>query len=150
MEHLTLCFAFSSGELLNAEESQSLVEISDQNGDSFFLKNLSEFGQEANQLHNHAPSHESLAVCPAFASGDDKLDVSESESPYRMVNSNDKADPCILPSNYSPVSSHQGNGSGGHEWVSESDEEHAAKRMRITPIDGGEELANNLSEDLHL
>lgn len=61
---------------------------------------------------------------------DDKLNVVECESPHQRLDSN-----------------YEGNG----VWVSESgSEEHAAKRMRISPRDGGEEIDGNLSHDLNL
>ncbi|KAK4434248.1 putative ubiquitin-like-specific protease 2B [Sesamum alatum] len=125
----------TSGELLNAEDSQGLVEIGDQNGDSFFMKHLPEFCQEPNQLQpNHAASHEGLA----FAS-DEKLDASECESPFQIVDSKDET----LASKY------QGNG-GQESALPESDEQRAAKRIRITPHDGEEDVAGRLSENLHL
>ncbi|KAL8487824.1 hypothetical protein ACS0TY_024224 [Phlomoides rotata] len=110
--------------------SQSLSEISGRNDDSIFLKNFSE---EANELQNDAP------ICPAIASGD-KLNDSKCES---------LPDSSILPSRYSPGSSRLCDGLVLDEWISESadEEQHTAKRMRITPTDREDELASNLSKD---
>ncbi|KAK4387681.1 putative ubiquitin-like-specific protease 2B [Sesamum angolense] len=128
----------TSGELLNAEDSRGLVEIGDQNGDSFFMKHLPGFCQEANQLQpNHASSHEGLVFRGALTS-DEKLDSSEHESPFQIVDSKDDA----LASKYQ--------GSGGEELLPESDEQRAAKRIRIMPHDSEEDVAGSLSEDLHL
>lgn len=113
--HLTICFAFSSsGEVIKAGAShQNVVEDSEER-DSIFLKNSSE---EANELQNRGP------IFPSAAS-DDKL----SENP---------SDLCILPSRYSPESSHMADVVIQDEWISESaDEEHIAKRMRTTRTDG--------------
>ncbi|KAH6797239.1 hypothetical protein C2S52_021793 [Perilla frutescens var. hirtella] len=133
----------TSGALLNAKGSQGLVDINNPNRDSFFLKEFPEHGQEANQLQNHALSDEDEAICPTFESGD-KLNVEECKSPHQVVSSNNQADPPALPSDYSPGSPQQGDGGGDrHKWVSESGDEHAAKRMRIAPSD-------NLSQDLNL
>ncbi|KAL0308105.1 UNVERIFIED_CONTAM: putative ubiquitin-like-specific protease 2B [Sesamum angustifolium] len=128
----------TSGELLNAEDSRGLVEIGDQNGDSFFMKHLPGFCQEANQLQpNHASSHEGLVFRGALTS-DEKLDASEHESPFQIVDSKDDT----LASKYQ--------GSGGEESLPESDEQRAAKRIRIMPHDSEEDVAGSLSEDLHL
>ncbi|PIM97701.1 Ulp1 peptidase [Handroanthus impetiginosus] len=119
----------TSGELLSAEETHKLVNISDQSHDSFFLKNIPE---EPNLSQaNHVPS----AICPAFASGDN-LDVPETEKMYQ----DGEAHLPTLTSNSSPMSPSQGN----EELVPESDEQHVAKRMKITPAD------DNLPNDLHL
>ncbi|KAL3619599.1 hypothetical protein CASFOL_034511 [Castilleja foliolosa] len=115
-EQLTICSAFSSGELFNAEEYSTLAEVNDSDDNPSSLK---EYSQEANQSHNHDPSRDGLDVGPT---------VLESSNP------NDEAHPRI----------------DGHKLDLESDEQHSAKRMRIAPTDGGEEITNDLSEDLHL
>lgn len=117
-------FAFSSGQLLNAEESHTLAGISDQNGDPCFLK-------EASELHNLAPSHESMAIPPAFASSVDKSDDPVCESSPSLMANNDQA------SDSSPVSSDEGS----------DGEQRTAKRMRIIPPNGGE-IVGNLCEDM--
>ncbi|GFP89554.1 probable ubiquitin-like-specific protease 2b [Phtheirospermum japonicum] len=59
IEQWTVGSAFPSGEMLNAEKSGTLAQIkySDDNSSS-----LKEFRQEANQSHNHDPSHEGLGL----------------------------------------------------------------------------------------
>ncbi|XP_057804969.1 probable ubiquitin-like-specific protease 2B [Salvia miltiorrhiza] len=138
-----------SGALHNAEGSDGLVDITAPNNDSFFLKNFSELAQEANQLHNHACTDDAEVACTGLASGD-KLNIVECESPHQIPDSIGQVDSSVLPSNSSPGSGERVNGGVGQEWVSESvEEQHAAKRMRISPTDDGEEL-DNLSKDLKL
>ncbi|KAL1541724.1 Ulp1 peptidase [Salvia divinorum] len=130
-----------SGPLLNGE---GLVDISAPNGDSFFLKNFSELRPEAtNQSHDHT-------LQDKFVSGV-RLNVVECESTHLIRYPNNQVNPPLPPSNSPPGSGKQGNGGFGQEWASESaEEQHAAKRMRISPGGDGEELNDDLSKDLNL
>ncbi|XP_047954639.1 probable ubiquitin-like-specific protease 2B isoform X3 [Salvia hispanica] len=129
-----------SGALLNGD---GLADIRAPNGNSFFMENFSEHRQEANQSHNHT-------LPDVFESGD-RLNAVECESPDLIRYPNNQVDPPLPHSNSSPGSAEQGNDGVGREWVSVSaEEQHAAKRMRISPSGDGEELNDNLSKDLNL
>ncbi|KAL3634050.1 hypothetical protein CASFOL_021104 [Castilleja foliolosa] len=120
IEQLTISSAFSSRELLSPETSNTLAEKNDSDDNPSSLK---EFRQEANQTHNHihSESHEGLHVDPAVL---DSVIPNDETHPH----------PC----------------SDDHELSLESNEQRSSKRMRIAPPDGGEEITNGLSEDLHL
>ncbi|XP_042013307.1 probable ubiquitin-like-specific protease 2B isoform X6 [Salvia splendens] len=129
-----------SGALLNGE---GLADINAPNGNSFFMKNFSELRQEASQSHNHT-------LPDVFECGD-RLNAVECESPDLIRYPNNQVDPPLPHSNSSPGSAEQGNNGVEREWVSVSaEEQHAAKRMRISPSGEGEELNDNLSKDLNL
>lgn len=112
------------------------IGISDQSAGSCFLKNLDNVNPKRNQL---LASHSS-----AFFSGD-KLGVTESEHPIHMFDSS------VPISAYPLVPSQEGKTLIDHEPITESSEQHPAKRMRMIPHDDLEEPANRAATgDLHL
>ncbi|CAI9784206.1 unnamed protein product [Fraxinus pennsylvanica] len=160
LEHLADCFGSASGEMPNVAESRCHAQTSDHNDNAHSAisssKNLQEIYQGNELLSDGGMNRECFTDCPASASGDILLDVSDSESPIRILDPNDHVDALELSLKNSPQSSHHDNdillddvGIGGHP-VLESDMKRAAKRMRLEPVSLEEELTTNLSKDLPL
>lgn len=157
VEHLSEFFGSASGKMINVAESRCHDQTSEHNDNVHSItslsNNLQEFYHQGNEFLSDGMGRECFADCPASASGEIMLDVSDSESPTQMLDPNDHVDPLSHSLKNSPQSSHHDddimlNDVGiGSESVLESDMQRAAKRMRLDPVTQEEEQMSNSSKD---